>query len=107
VVASSNLVAPTIKAASQMMRPSLFMAGTYQVYIIQSQKHGRFYVGMSSDPEKRLHFHNLGLNTSTRNGVPWENVWRSDPLEKPLASALESKIKKRGAGRFLQDINHL
>jgi hypothetical protein len=36
------------------------------VYILQSEKHSRFYTGMSSDPEKRLFFHNQGLNRSTR-----------------------------------------
>ena len=76
---------------------------TYQVYIIKSEHHGRFYVGMSADPDKRLHFHNLGLNTSTRNGAPWEQVWVSEPMLKTEALRLEQKIKKRGAGRFLTD----
>ncbi|MBX2927580.1 MAG: GIY-YIG nuclease family protein [Saprospiraceae bacterium] len=79
------------------------MTETFQVYIIQSQKHGRFYIGMSSDPEKRLHFHNLGLNTSTRNGTPWQAVWHSNPMSKEEARTLEQKIKKRGAQRFLDD----
>ena len=77
---------------------------TYQVYIIKSEKHGRYYVGMSSDPNKRLHFHNLGLNTSTQNGAPWEQIWVSEPMMKTEALSLEKKIKKRGAGRFLSDI---
>jgi putative endonuclease len=81
------------------------MDESFQVYIIQSQKHGRFYIGMSSDPEKRLHFHNLGLNASTRNGTPWQAIWRSEPMSKQEAQALERKIKKRGAQRFLDDLS--
>ena len=78
---------------------------TYLVYIIRSLKHHRFYVGMTSDFEKRLIAHNLGLNTSTKNGVPWETVWLSNPTEsKNEALSLEKKIKKRGAQRFLNDI---
>ncbi len=80
------------------------MEQTFQVYIIQSQKHGRYYVGMSHDPDKRLHFHNLGWNTSTKHGAPWNLVWKSDPLSKTDASSLEKKIKRRGAQRFLDDL---
>jgi len=81
------------------------MEQTYQVYIIQSQKHGRYYVGMSHAPDKRLHFHNLGWNTSTKHGLPWVSVWTSEPLSKAAAALLENKIKRRGALRFLDDIN--
>lgn len=35
-----------------MVRPFLFMEQSFQVYIIQSRKHGRFYTGMSSDPKR-------------------------------------------------------
>jgi len=92
-----------------MARPFSFytphiMEQTFQVYIIQSQKHGRFYIGRSHDPEKRLHFHNLGWNTSTQNGVPWISIWVSDPLSKTEASTLENKVKRRGAQRFLDDM---
>ncbi|MBK8425270.1 MAG: hypothetical protein IPL27_04490 [Lewinellaceae bacterium] len=72
---------------------------------------------MSSDPDKRLHFHNLGLNTSTRNGAPWEQAWvrthtpptaappppprrppaapPPEPMLKTEALRLEQKIKTR------------
>jgi len=80
------------------------MEKTFHAYIIQSEKHGRFYVGMSSDPEKRIHFHNLGLNKSTRAGLPWIKIWHSGPMQKTQASALERKIKKRGAARFLDEL---
>ena len=63
------------------------MEESYHAYIIRSEKHGRYYVGMSSDPEKRLFFHNQGLNTSTRNGVPWNKIWQSDPMPKEDAIA--------------------
>jgi len=80
------------------------MEETHQVYIIQSEQHGRFYTGISSDPDKRLHFHNLGLNKSTRSGSLWLRVWHSEQMPKRDALALEKKIKKRGAARFLEDM---
>ncbi len=75
----------------------------YSVYILQSKKHGRYYVGMSGEPETRLYFHNQGLNTSTRSGVPWIKVWQSEAKSKLEALQFEKKIKKRGAGRFLEE----
>ncbi len=74
----------------------------YQVYIIQSQLHGRYYIGMSNDPDRRLQAHNLGLNTSTKHGAPWTQVWQSASLSKKQAASLELEIKRRGAKRFLQ-----
>jgi putative endonuclease len=76
------------------------------VYILQSEKHSRFYTGMSSDPEKRLFFHNQGLNRSTRLGIPWKKVWQSQAFSnKTAAFQLERRIKKRGAGRFLEELS--
>ena len=78
---------------------------TYHVYILQSQKHHRFYAGMTADLENRLNAHNLGLNKSTRNGTPWIRIWTNGPLSKIEALALERKIKKRGIQRFLEDLD--
>jgi len=75
----------------------------YQVYILLSEKYGRYYTGMSSDVGLRLEFHNTGMNVSTRYGLPWVRVWLSEKLNRYDAVLLEKKIKKRGAGRFLQD----
>jgi len=77
----------------------------YQVYILRSLKHGRYYTGMSSDVTNREYFHNQGLNTSTANGIPWQRLWCSEIMSKSEALSLEKKIKKRGAERFLNDIN--
>ena len=76
----------------------------YQVYILFSDKTQHFYTGISSDAGKRLYFHNQGLNTSTKNGLPWKPVWLSDEMIKSEALLLERKIKKRGAKRHLIDI---
>jgi hypothetical protein len=31
---------------------------SYYVYLLESKKTGRFYIGMAADPEKRLHYNN-------------------------------------------------
>ncbi len=79
----------------------------YQVYILFSKKTQKFYTGISSDTGKRLYFHNQGLNTSTKSGLPWNQIWVSEEMEKSAASLLERKIKKRGAKRYLTDIGNI
>lgn len=74
------------------------------VYILKSLKHHRYYTGVSTNVNQRLHFHNQGLNTSTRSGAPWELIWASDLITQSEALTLEKKIKKRGAARFLADL---
>jgi putative endonuclease len=46
----------------------------YFVYIIQSQKNNRFYIGQTKDIDDRLKRHNNGESLATKSGVPWELV---------------------------------
>lgn len=75
----------------------------FQVYILKSESTGRYYTGISSDPDNRLEMHNKGLNTSTKNKGPWVRIWLSESMSKAEALILERKIKSRGAGRFLAE----
>ena len=79
----------------------------YQVYILFSTTTQRFYTGISADADKRLFFHNQGLNTSTKNGLPWQRIWLSESMIKTAALLLERRIKKRGAKRYLIDIGQI
>ena len=77
---------------------------TYQVYILESHKTGRNYIGMTSDIPTRLRFHNLGLNASTENGRPWRVIWESEEYDsKTEATNMEKRLKKLGATRFMKD----
>ncbi|RYD55006.1 MAG: GIY-YIG nuclease family protein [Sphingobacteriales bacterium] len=42
------------------------------VYVLRSQKDGRFYVGLTSDVSRRLSQHNKAQNKSTKPYVPWD-----------------------------------
>jgi putative endonuclease len=44
--------------------------GAY-VYILESEKTRRYYVGWSADPWKRLESHNAGAVRATRYQLPW------------------------------------
>ena len=43
----------------------------YTVYILKSLKTGRFYIGSTTNLERRLTQHNIGKNISTRGRGPF------------------------------------
>ncbi|WP_111683625.1 GIY-YIG nuclease family protein [Winogradskyella tangerina] len=75
----------------------------YIVYILFSKKSSRYYVGQTSDIEKRLKRHNQGRVPSTKIGIPWEIVLQIEVESRSEAVQLESKIKKRGAKRYIDN----
>jgi putative endonuclease len=77
------------------------------VYVLYSEAYHRRYVGMSTNPEKRLLQHNSGVTKSTRSYRPWKIV-----LVEEFGSLGEARIRelylKSGIGReFLDKILHL
>ena len=46
------------------------------LYILESEKDGRYYIGVSSDPCRRLIEHNKGLSKSTRVRRPFKLVYK-------------------------------
>jgi putative endonuclease len=46
----------------------------YYVYILRSQKDGRYYIGYTTNIERRLQEHNRGKNKSVRRRGPFEVV---------------------------------
>ena len=49
------------------------MENTFFTYVLVSKIKGlRFYVGFSSDVEKRIKEHNSGKTKSTKGYIPWE-----------------------------------
>ena len=64
------------------------------VYIIQSEKHGRYYIGSCTDLQRRISDHNRGNTTSTRNQGPWILVYNKKENTLIEARAEEKRIKK-------------
>jgi putative endonuclease len=65
----------------------------YIVYILESLKTGRFYIGYSEDPERRLYDHNVGKVKSTRLYRPWRKVYQESFSTKLQAMRRERSIK--------------
>ena len=77
----------------------------YTTYILYSEEIGRYYVGYTSVAmEARLRRHMSGHSGYTGRAKDWKVVFEQTFTEKSEATALERKIKKRGAKRFLADV---
>ena len=59
----------------------------------------------TQDLINRVAEHNQSETSSIKNGIPWKIVWSKEFGTRADAMALELKIKKRGAKRFLDDLS--
>ena len=76
----------------------------FSTYILYSFSLKKFYIGQTNNLVDRLKRHNLKLVKSTKHGAPWQIVYSKGFLSRSEAVILESKIKKRGAKRFLESL---
>jgi putative endonuclease len=77
----------------------------YVVYILYSESISKYYVGQTQDITNRILRHNAGRENFTSKGLPWKLIYTFNCTDRSDAVRLESKIKKRGIERYLQDNN--
>ena len=77
----------------------------YITYVLYSAKINKYYTGHTSDFTLRLVEHNRGKTPFMNNGKPWIVVFTREHNSRAEATKLEMFIKKKGAKRFLNDIN--
>jgi putative endonuclease len=65
----------------------------YVVYILESQRNGRLYIGCTNDLNRRLEEHNANHTKSTRNKGPWKLIHFKRVESKSEALALEKMLK--------------
>lgn len=65
----------------------------YFVYVLQSKKDKKFYIGFTRSIERRLKEHNAGKNTSTASRRPLELIYYEAHLSKIDALRRESYFK--------------
>ena len=68
----------------------------YYVYVLGSIDNDRLYIGITSDPTRRLEEHNTGKTKSTRPYIPYRIIYSESYLDKALALRRERQIKKSG-----------
>ena len=74
------------------------------IYILQSESTGRFYVGSTSDIEKRLGYHNAGRCRSTRNHGPWQVVYTEPYQTRREALVRERHIKSMKSRQHIEGL---
>ena len=77
------------------------------VYILQSEKNQRYYIGHTQDLNIRLKKHNSGSVQSTRFGRPWVVVYKEIFRSKSTAYRKELEIKSYKGGVQFKEILRL
>jgi putative endonuclease len=83
----------------------LFFMSHY-VYILQSLKDHRYYIGETHNIQERLLFHNSGLQRSTRNRIPFKLVLSEEYPSREDALKREKQIKSWKGGMAFKKLIH-
>ena len=84
----------------------------YYVYVLLSEKDGRFYTGSTNDLKRRLDEHNAGKVESTKRRKPflpiyyeaWINEKDARQREKYLKSGMGKKYIKNRIKNYLENL---
>ncbi|KUK51051.1 MAG: GIY-YIG nuclease family protein [bacterium] len=79
----------------------------YYVYILQSEKDRRFYVGMTNDLKRRIKEHNSAKVLSTRYRIPLKLIYYEFCLNKKDAIKREKYLKTAWGKRYIRLKNYL
>ena len=78
----------------------------YFVYLLKSDKDGRFYIGHTQDIQIRLQYHNSGRSKYTRNRGPWKLLAFKSFDSRSEAMREEIRLKKlKNRERILTEFN--
>ena len=77
---------------------------SYFVYILQSLKDQKYYIGSSADVEARVRFHNSGLQRSTKGRIPFQLILFEECPSRELALKREKQIKAWKGGAAFQKL---
>lgn len=74
------------------------------VYILESLKNGRYYIGSTVDKERRLIEHNTSQVKATKNLRPLKLVFYQEFEEIKTARQVEYKLKKKKSRGIIKRI---
>ncbi|MDO8536643.1 MAG: GIY-YIG nuclease family protein [bacterium] len=81
----------------------------YYVYILESGKDDKFYIGYTADLERRIYEHRNGRARATKNRLPMTLVYYEAYLNQKDATGREMFLKSGSGHRFVkkQLVNYL
>ncbi|HBO98038.1 MAG TPA: endonuclease [Candidatus Omnitrophica bacterium] len=74
------------------------------VYVLQSQKDQRYYVGYTKDIERRIKDHNRGKSKSVRNRGPFQLIYNEPFATRVDAVNREKQIKRYKGGEAFRKL---
>jgi len=72
------------------------------VYILRSERNGRYYTGHSASPQRRLEDHNRGRVKATRHGRRWALVYAEECADATAARKREYYMKSMKSRVYLE-----
>jgi putative endonuclease len=76
----------------------------FLLYILQSQKNEKYYIGITKDIETRLNQHNRGVGKSTRSHRPWRLVYTEEYNTWSEAAKREKQIKSQKSRSYIESL---
>ncbi len=75
----------------------------YFLYILESLKSGKYYIGISSNPYIRLEYHNTIEKGFTSRYRPWKIIFAKEYPDKKSAHKEERKLKSYKSRKAIED----
>jgi putative endonuclease len=72
------------------------------LYILFSEKINKYYIGSTTDIERRITDHNRGKEKFTKTGIPWILVYTETFEDLIDARRREQYIKKQKSRKFIE-----
>jgi putative endonuclease len=72
------------------------------LYILQSERTGRFYIGSTENLARRLEEHRRGQTASTRGCGPWKLVYQEEFESLLAAHRRELEIKRWKSSKMIE-----
>lgn len=76
----------------------------FYIYVLQSTKTGRRYLGSCDNLDERIRRHNLGHSKATCHGIPW-TLMHSESFSSRAEATRKERFYKTGRGR--DELNRL
>ena len=75
----------------------------YYVYILMSEKDGRFYTGSTNDLKRRFNEHSNGRVDSTKDRLPMKLIYYEACIDEIDARAREKYLKSGTVKRYIRN----
>ena len=73
----------------------------WTVYVLQSLRSGKYYVGMTTNLDQRLREHNAGRSKFTSGHIPWIVIYTEQVDNSALARKREKYLKSAAGKKFI------